>query len=528
MSGIRTEVLLDRSRGGSLADRSPVHLLWTLTTARWTGRVTLSPLDGSPVVVDMRDGEYGAVDETSADRDALMAVMGWEDGTYALDAEINEEAELNTFGAPLDLLYEGLETYGQVSNLVQRIKPRLTLYPVATQDTGWRLRALDHPQPLTDLIGACDGSARLASAMRHEYPDMAAKIKALYYAVETHLLYPSPQPLPGEVDLVYTNLRGDHPGEAPEAERRRVRQATVLLVPADEPPPSGEFSVVDEASDATEEVDEFADLYRASSRNQSSSSAELAQPSTIRKARRIKTQTELRVDRKQQMAQAEQRAQEQAIPVEPPQRAGTNPAVRAARPERRPSIDSSHAGARPSRRPSRETTPSAPRRAMTPTPARKRAESTMTGDSVAAQRSYDRGLKFMEGGEWAQALTEFSRATRQHPDRLSYHAAVLWASYKNVPSKVDTILEKLDALYAGIGDAVFDAERCRAETAACIARIYRDEGRMDDAKDAYAQALEHDPNWLDVQQELDALGASDDDGSGKKKPGLFSRLVKRR
>lgn len=149
-------------------------------------------------------------------------------------------------------------------------------------------------------------------------------------------------------------------------------------------------------------------------------------------------------------------------------------------------------------------------------------------DSVAAQTSYSRGLKFMDAGDWAKALTEFSRATQQNPAELYYHAAVLWSSYKNVPSKAATILDKLSALYDGVSDEGFDPERARAEIKACTARVLRDEEAIDEAIAAYEVALEHQPSWLDVKRELDALKGNDDTGEEKKKAGLFSRLGIRR
>jgi tetratricopeptide (TPR) repeat protein len=540
MSGILTEVLLDRSSAGSLAERSPVNLLWTLSAARWTGRVTLSPKAGPTVVVDVRYGEFGSL--TGAERAGLLAVMGWEDGSYVLDEELEGDSDLASYGAPLDMIFEGLQAHGQVANLVQRIKSRLTLYPVPTQDTHWRLRALAHPEPLTELVQACDGTGRLASAMRHPHPDMGAKLKALFYAVETHLLYPSPQPIPGEVELVYTNLRGTLEGDSPEVDRRRARKSAEILLAdlSEQPTPSGEFAVVDEAAVDAVRADRdtagdavardavpndamvlppapepgTADLYKPTLRARSSSSRGLARPASgIRKARRIKTQTELRVDRKHQ-AQEAARARELAAADAPP-------------PARTRSESSARAVSRPPRRPSRSSTPARPSRAMTPPPARSRNEGEPMSDSVAAQRSHARGLKFMESGEYPQALTEFSRAAQQHPERLSYHAAVLWASYKVVPSKAATIIEKLEALYDGISDTVYDAERGRAEVQACLARIQADEGDAEEAEACYRLALEHDPTWRDLHVELEALGGGGGDDDSPR-GGFLSRLVKKR
>ncbi len=520
MTGIRTEVLLDRSAAGSLADRSPVHLLWTLSAARWTGRVTLNPTAGEPVVVDVRDGEFGTLEQT-ASREQLLEVMGWDDGAYALDEEFDTGPH-TSYGPPLDLLFEGVQAYGQVANLVQRVKGQLTLYPVPTQDTQWRLRALGHPEPLTELVQACDGSGRLATAMRHSHPDTGAKLKALFYAVETHLLYPSPQQIPGEVELVYTNLRGSQPDSPPEVDRRKVQKAQQPFIAealSEQAAPSGEFAVLDDAVVLPPAPDTGnLELHRISASPRSSSSRSLARPTGIRKARRIKTQTELRVDRKQQAQEAEHAAQERAAAQAKPAASAPNDSVvpGISRPPRRPSRSSTPA--RPAHRPSR---------AMTPAPSRKRDDDRMKGDSVAAQRSHARGLKFMEAGDWSAALTEFSRAAQQHPGRLSYHGEVLWASYKNVPSKAEAILEKLESLYDAIADSNLDAERCRAEVQACIARILRDEGEIEQADAAYGVALGHDPTWGDLQSEFDSLHGDDDDGGGKK-PGFLSRLVKRR
>jgi tetratricopeptide (TPR) repeat protein len=518
MNDVPKALELDRTREGSLDERSLARLCATLALLSWTGSLTLTPPGGDPVVVLVRDGELGVAGDSDASRERLLEAFGWKSGTYQLDEAWPEEI-FRTFGASNDLIFEGIQGHARVADLVRRSRQSLVSYPVPTNDAQERLASMGNPEPLTQLVARCDGDTRMATVMRHDFPDMGAKLKALFFAVETDLLFMSAAPGTQSVAIEYSNLRGTQDAPAPEEERRRTRPPTANL-PPDATTPEAEEEVAKTLA-LFEEIgvdpgearvplitpeppgaDQSTERGLArSSRSDSEVRRSLPASGSIRKARTLKSQDELRTTRRELSKSAAVRAPSSAF-----LRARTAPESGTQRATRGPSS----LGGRP--------TPAsvAPER---------RAPAPLQNDTVAAQRSHIRGVKFMQAEQWSQALAEFSRAATQAPDIVSYKADVLWASYQNVPSKADFILENLLNLYDGVDGRAYEAERCRAEIQSCLGRIERAEGNIDHARDHLELALEHDPTNLAIQRAIEDLSHRPDK---EEKGGLFARFLRKR
>jgi lipopolysaccharide biosynthesis regulator YciM len=120
---------------------------------------------------------------------------------------------------------------------------------------------------------------------------------------------------------------------------------------------------------------------------------------------------------------------------------------------------------------------------------RRRAQER-TRPSFRSSSHYTEGLHFLATGQLAGAIHELTKVLRDHPGAVEVQQ-VLSHLYREV-GKVERAIEMHRALLARS-----DLTRAeRAHTLASLGTDYRRAGFLDRAGEAYAQALEVDPNNL--------------------------------
>lgn len=149
--GVRTVALPPDS--GSVADHDVATLMHGLHVRRSTGELLLRNATLTRRVV-VFDGEFGTVFQAPSadDERKLLSTFGWREGTFEFTERDVPEAQFHSFGAPLELIFRGVERHVGINELAVALGAELKRYPRRTDqvDRVARVLGLEDVQSFAD------------------------------------------------------------------------------------------------------------------------------------------------------------------------------------------------------------------------------------------------------------------------------------------------------------------------------------------------------------------------------------------
>ena len=118
---------------GEVSEHDVAVLMHGLHVRRATGELLLKNATLVRRVV-VFDGEFGTVFQAPSadDERKLLSAFGWNEGTYAFSEQDVPEAQFHSFGAPLELIFRGVERHVGINELAVALGDELRKYPRRT------------------------------------------------------------------------------------------------------------------------------------------------------------------------------------------------------------------------------------------------------------------------------------------------------------------------------------------------------------------------------------------------------------
>lgn len=120
----------------------------------------------------------------------------------------------------------------------------------------------------------------------------------------------------------------------------------------------------------------------------------------------------------------------------------------------------------------------------------------------AGEEAFNEAARNLDRNRRVEALMGFTKACELEPDNLVYRTELLWVSYLCNPTRAEEMLSDLRGIRAPLEDS-WDADdmflRCRCNLV--CGRIYKAEGKEEEALRCFSQASQDNPKCIESRRE---------------------------